>query len=282
MPESISKSTIQELIELRYGASIPDILRDFDNANPVIETLLSHKSVREYKDQSLPIGTLELLATTAQSASSSSNLQAWSVVAIQDKVRKEAAATLCGDQDSIRQAPLFLVFIADLARLQWVGEHEGQSSEGLSYFEMFVVAALDAAFAAQNVATSAESEGLGICYIGGARNHPHELAELLRLPQRAVALFGMTVGYPKDELTTTVKPRLPQPGVLHYETYSETPWPAEIEAYNRTMDEFYEAQQMKSHQTWSQSTAKRVSGPGALAGRDVLRQILEERGFGLR
>ena len=238
--------------------------------------------MREYKPDSLPSGTLELLVAAAQSAPTSSNLQAWSVVAIEDKALKEAAALLCGDQQSIRDAPLFLVFVADLARLEWVCRREKQSAEGLEYFEMFLLAALDASFAAQNAAVAAESLGLGICYIGGARNHPRELAELLHLPERTIALFGMTVGVPQDDLKTTVKPRLPQVGVLHRETYSQEDWEKEVEAYDATMDEFYQSQQMKSHQSWSQTSAKRVEGPSSLAGRDVLRQIIEERGFGLR
>ena len=45
---------------------------------------------------------------------------------------------------------------------------------------MFLTAVVDASLAAQNAATAAEGMGLGICYVGGARNHPRELAELLQ------------------------------------------------------------------------------------------------------
>ncbi len=278
----MSNSVFELLLARRYGASAPAISRDFNGNTPILETLFAHKSVRQYKSDSLAPGTVELLASAAQSASSSSNLQAWSVVALQNPDHKSAAATLCGDQQFIRDAPLFLVFIADLARLHWICEQENQPAEGLEYFEMFLVAALDAALAAQNMAVAAEGLGLGICYVGAARNHPRELADLLHLPPRSIALFGMTVGHPQDDLATTIKPRLPQPGLLHYETYSNTQWPTEIESYNQTMADFYKEQQMDAHQSWSQSSAKRVSRKESLVGRDVLRQILEERDFGLR
>lgn len=278
----MSTSVFEELVTRRYGASVPELVRHFQENNSVLETLFAHKSVRQYKEESLGPGTVELLAAAAQSAPSSSNLQAWSVVTLQDKAHKDAAATLCGNQGFIRDAPLFLVFIADLARLYWVCEREGQSTEGLEFFEMFLLAALDASFVAQNVAVAAESLGLGICYIGAARNKPRELAELLHLPKHTIAVFGMTVGVPQDDLKTTVKPRLPQPGLLHYETYSEEHWDEEIQAYNRTMDKFYQEQGLENHQSWSKSSAKRVATADALTGRDVLRQIIEERGFKLR
>ena len=50
--------------------------------NAVLETMLAHRSVRGFLPDALPDGTLELLVAAAQSASTSSNLQVWSVVAV--------------------------------------------------------------------------------------------------------------------------------------------------------------------------------------------------------
>jgi len=205
-------SDLQDLLTQRYGASAPAVpLGDFA-ADPVLMTLLAHKSIRRYKPDALPPGTLEMLGAAAQSAASSSNLQVWSVVAVTNPARKAEASKLCGDQDSIRQAPLFLVFCADLARLSAVSESEGLPGAALDYTEMFVTAVIDAALAAQNATIAAEGLGLGICYIGGARNHPQELAALLHLPPRVIALFGLAVGWPVDGDTAEIKPRLPQYG----------------------------------------------------------------------
>ena len=77
---------------------------------------------------------------------------------------------------------------------------------------MFLTAAIDTALAAQNAAVAAEGLSLGICYVGSARNHPRELAALLHLPLRVIALFGLAIGWPAEHDATTVKPRLPQPG----------------------------------------------------------------------
>ncbi len=272
-------SELFDLLTQRYGTAVP--LEDFPESE-VLRMLLSHKSVRRFKSDALPAGALEMLGTAAQSAASSSNLQTWSVVVVADPTRKDAAAKLSGDQDFIRQAPLFLVFCADLSRLTAVSAREQMPGAALDYTEMFVTAAIDASLAGQNAAVAAEGLGLGICYVGGARNHPQELAELLHLPPRVIALFGLSVGWPVDGDTTEIKPRLPQSGVLFHETYDADARDSAVTEYNETMRGFYERQHMDSHGDWSTQSAKRVAGPEALSGRDVLRQILEERGFGMK
>ena len=275
-------SELSNLMTKRYGADAPDVpLNDFTE-NATLPVLLAHKSVRRFKPDALPAGTLEILGAAAQSAASSSNLQTWSVVAVTDPQRKDAAAKLSGDQDFIRQAPLFLVFCADLSRMTAVSEREGMPGAALDYTEMFVTAAIDASLAGQNASVAAEGLGLGICYVGGARNHPQELAELLHLPPRVVALFGLAVGWPVDGDTTEIKPRLPQSGVLFHETYDAGARDAAVTEYNGTMRDFYARQHMDAHGDWSVQSARRVAGPEALSGRDVLRQILEARGFGLK
>ena len=275
-------SELSDLLMRRYGKDAPDVPPGGFEAEPVLATLLAHKSVRRFKPDALPVGTLEMLGAAAQRAASSSNLQTWSVIAVSDPERKEAAAKLSGDQDFIRQAPLFLVFCADLSRLTAVSEREGLPGAALNYTEMFVTAAIDASLAGQNAAVAAESMGLGICYVGGARNHPQELAALLRLPPRVVALFGLAVGRPADGDTTEIKPRLPQSGVIFHETYGTDARDAAVTEYNGTMQDFYERQHMDTHGDWSTQSAKRVAGPETLSGRDRLRQILEARGFGMK
>ena len=275
-------SDLSDLLTRRYGADAPDVpLNDFAE-NAVLSALVAHKSVRRFKPDPLPPGTLEMLGAAAQSAASSSNLQTWSVIAVSDSERKEAAAKLSGDQEFIRQAPLFLVFCADLSRLTAVSAREQRPGAALDYTEMFVTAAIDASLAGQNAAVAAEGLGLGICYVGGARNHPQELAELLHLPPRVIALFGLAVGWPVDGDTTEIKPRLPQCGVVFHETYGTDARDSAVTEYNGTMRDFYERQKMDAHGDWTTQSAKRVAGPGSLSGRDVLRQILEERGFGMK
>ena len=163
--------------------------------------------------------------------------------------RKERLSNLAGNQGHIRQCPLFLVWLADLARLAYVAESRGPH-DGLDYLEMFVMAIVDAALAAQNAAVAAESLGLGTVYIGAMRNHPEEVASLLDLPPHVFAVFGMCVGYPNPD-AAAVKLRLPQLSVLHRETYKLAQDEA-IADYNEVMKTFYAEQQMNIPGDWSE------------------------------
>ncbi len=267
-----------ELLRSRYG-EIP--------FNPEIEwndsltALLSHRSIRAYLSDPLPPGTLELLVAAAQSASTSSNLQTWSVVAVENQERKDELSKLAGNQAHIRQAPLFLVWLADLARLAYVADSRGISHDGLEYLEMFVMATVDATLAAQNATVAAESLGLGTVYIGGIRNRPQEVAEILNLPSSVYAVFGLCVGYPNPEVDAAIKPRLPQSAVLHRETYKLAEQDEAIAHYNNIIKEFYTEQKMNIAGDWSEHSAGRIATVESLRGRDRLREVLNNLGFKL-
>jgi nitroreductase len=248
----------------------------------MLTTLLSHRSVRHFAPEPLPRGMLERLILAGQQAATSSNLQSWSVVALEDAARKSEAARLCGDQQFIKDAPVFLVFCADLARLKSVSDSVEQPGDALVYLEMFLTAVIDASLVAQNVAVAAESEGLGICYVGAARNHPKELSALLKLPPRVFAVFGMAIGAPALSDTSSVKPRLPQRAVLHRETYDASAWQDSVAEYNAIMAQFYAEQNMDVKGTWAQHSARRVGSAAALMGRDTLHTILIDLGFPLK
>ena len=94
------------LYQARYGS--PDAPTP-TAGSPVIDHLLAHRSVRAYLPDPVSDDTLTAIVAAAQSAASSSNLHAWSVVAVRDPTRKARLAELAGDQAHIRQAPLLLV-----------------------------------------------------------------------------------------------------------------------------------------------------------------------------
>lgn len=266
-----------DLLRARYGA---ELLPSGEVWSEAIATILGHRSIRAYKGDPLPAGALELLVAAAQSASTSSNLQAWSVIAVEDAGRRERLSLLAGNQEHIRQAPLFLVWLADLARLARAAEARDMPHAALDYTEMFLLAAVDAVLASQNAAVAAESIGLGVVYIGAMRNRPEEVAAELKLPRGAFAVFGMCVGYPDG--AAAVKPRLPQAAVLHREVYDAAAEPAAIDAYSRVMEAFYAEQQMRAQGDWVEHSARRVAGPETLSGRHTLRESLERLGFPLK
>lgn len=266
------------LLDARYG--VAHDVSAHDASNPVIETILSHRSVRSFLPDALSPGTLELLIAAAQSAPSSSNLQAWSVVAVEDAERKRRLAALAGNQQHIIDAPLFLAFLADTSRLADVASRHAIPSEGLGYLDTFLLAAVDAGLAAQSALIAAESLGLGTVYIGALRNKPEDVARELGLPKGVFALFGLVVGKPDPARPASVKPRLPQRAVASREQYTPAK-EADVARYDEAMRTFYSAQKLEPV-LWSKHSSERVRGPERLNGRHRLREALAALGFPLR
>jgi nitroreductase len=249
--------------------------------NQTLETLLSHRSVRAFLPTPLAAGTIETLVAAAQSAPTSSNIQAWSVVAVEDADRKARLSRIAGEQRHITDAPLFLVWVADLARADLLAAQRGVTLEGADFTESFLLASLDAALAAQNAVVAAESLGLGTVYIGALRNNPEAVASELGLPDRAYAVFGLVVGHPDPERQAAVKPRLPQSAVLHRERYGLDEQVDAIARHDRHIAAF-RSEQKPSPQSWSDLAVDRLRDVAALKGRHLLREVLGRLGFQLR
>src|SRR5690606_22781949 len=140
--------------------------------HPVLDSILDHRTVRAYLPDAVRNQDIEAAVAAAQSAPSSSNLQLWSVVTVSDPERKSRLAKLCNDQKHIHQAPLFMIWVVDLARLRRITEIEKHTADGLEYLELFLTGAVDVSLAAQNAVVVLESLGYGTCYIGSARSNP--------------------------------------------------------------------------------------------------------------
>ncbi|CAN7438712.1 NADPH-dependent oxidoreductase [Bosea sp. LjRoot90] len=249
--------------------------------NEVIGQILAHRSVRSYKPDPLPEGTIETLVAAGQSAASSSNLQTWSVVAVSDHARKARLAEVTGNQKHILQAPTLLVFLADLSRLGELGAAHEHTVDALDYLETLFVGIIDAALAAQNAVLAAESLGLGTVYIGALRNDPERVARELGLPPKVFPVFGLCVGYPAPEVVTGIKPRLSPALVLHREQYGAGYAPEPVAAYDGAIQDF-QSEQKIPQVPWSRQALARVAGPQSLGGRDRIRDALTALGFALR
>jgi nitroreductase len=266
------------LLQARYGA---DAVPPTGQLNDILRCLLAHRTVRAFLPDALPQGTLETLVAAAQSAASSSNLQLWSVIAVEDQSRKSRLAHVTGGQVHIERAPLLLVWLADLSRADRMGAARGRTMEGCDYLESFVVAAIDAALAAQNAAVAAESMGLGTCYIGALRNDPERVAAELGLPPRAMAVFGMCVGREDPARLADIKPRLPQTLVAFREQYAPSDEMEQVASYDATMAAFSRDQGM-GDVSWSDRVLARLGSFKGLYGRERMRSMLKALGFELR
>lgn len=263
----------------RYGAQAIPAAGPW---NEVIATMLDHRSVRGYKPDPLPAGALETLIAAAQSAATSSNMQWWSAIAITDPAKKKVLAEIAGNQKHIEQCPLFICWVADMARNQRISDATKTDFETMPWLETFMVACIDAALAAQNAVVAAQSIGLGTVYIGAMRNDPIKVAELLGLPPQSFVVFGLCVGYAADDKAAgEVKPRLPQSVVLHHERYDATKEAALRATYDAEMAKFSARHELQAA-TWTQRVLNRLGPIKAMNGRETIRASLKKLGFEIR
>jgi FMN reductase (NADPH) len=250
--------------------------------NPTLRLIHAHGSVRRYKPDPIPDSVIETIVAAGQRASTSSNKQTYSVIATKDEKKRLALMKIAGNQIQIRQAPVFLTFCADRARLDRVCELRGYTQDK-STLESFLLAAIDAALVAQNTALAAESLGLGICYIGAIRTNAEEVVKILQLPAGVFPITGMTIGIPQHP--PRLRPRLPQQAILHWEKYNADQDDSLL-AYDQVMYEtgIYKNRQVPADKAapqtygWMEHTARRVSAPA----RKNLSASIKKQGFGLK
>lgn len=243
--------------------------------NKVMDTMLNHRSVRKYTDELVSDETLASIVACGQAAATSSFIQAYSVVNVTDAEHRAQIAEAAGGQVWVNNAPVFLVLCADMLRINQCCVDQGMGAlEG--YAEHFIAATVDVGLAAQNMMLAAESLGLGCVFIGGIRNDPAVVRDLLKLPKHVYPAFGMCLGWPDQD--TEVKPRFPVDVVLHQGAYRDSAAEA-VRDYDQVMSRYYESRSgNKRISNWSAQTAAAVQKKK----REHMLAFLQEQGFLLR
>lgn len=246
------------------------------DVHDIHDLLRSHRSIRTFTDEAVPDDTVADIVRSGLCAATSSNLQATTVIRVRNADTRNRIADVAGGQAHVRDAPVFLVWCADLHRTRTACEMAGGTmAAGMT--EQFIIATVDVALAAQNAVVAAEATGFGICYIGAVRNDPQVVADLLHLPDHVYPVFGMCIGRPDQD--PDVKPRLPLDLVLKDDVYDDTHDRELIAAYDDDMREYYRGRSGGTKDTsWSQAMAALVGGER----RPHMRDFLRRRGFELR
>ena len=184
----------------------------------MLNTLLQHRTIRKYKTQPIEEDKLRNILEAGSRASTTGNMQVYSMVVTKDEEIKKQLAPCHFNQPMVTQAPVIITFCADFNRFnKWCEQRK--AIPGYDNFLSFFTAAIDALLVAQNVCVAAEDLGLGICYLGTTTYMADKIIEVLKLPKGVVPVTTVTVGYPEEspELTD----RLPLEGVVHTDTYKD-------------------------------------------------------------
>lgn len=173
--------------------------------NETIKSLHQRKSVRAYEDKPVPTDIKQALINATLQAPSAGNQLLYTIIDVTDQALKDKLAITCDNQPFIAKAPLVFVFLADHTR--WMKSYElaGANPRKLGTGDLFL-AITDTAIAAQNMVVAAESFGLGSCYIGDILENCAEHRKLLNLPDHAVPVCMLVLGYPTQQQKDRKKP----------------------------------------------------------------------------
>jgi nitroreductase len=184
----------------------------------ISDFLLDRRTIRKYLTQPVDDKLLNDLLLMGCRASTTGNMQVYSIIITRNEEKKRELAPLHFNQKMITEAPVLLTFCADFNRFnKWCKVRSAEP--GYDNFLSFMTAAIDALLVAQTVCIAAESKGLGICYIGTTTYNAHKIIDVFKLPKGVVPITTVTLGWPA-EIPDQVD-RLPLEAIVHKESYCD-------------------------------------------------------------
>ncbi len=244
-----------------------------------MEKLKERRTIRKYRSEEIRPELLNDLLETAFRASTVGNMQVYSVVVTRDAGRKARLAPAHFNQPMVQDAPVVLTFCIDLRRFsKWCEQRKARP--GYNNLEWFVTGAVDTLIAAQTFCVAAEERGLGICYLGTTTYNPHQIVEVLELPELVFPLTTVTVGWPDE--TPAQTDRLPLEAIVHEEVYHDYT-PSDIDrlyAYKESLAENRKYVEENGKETLAQVfTDVRYTKEDAEAMSERLREAIRRQGF---
>ncbi|TCG11395.1 nitroreductase family protein [Mycoplasma todarodis] len=196
---------------------------------------------------------IQKLKDAINSGATSINGQGASAIFIQDKEMIDKVAKYNWNQEHIRKASLFVLFVGDMNRLKYAYERQGKKDWELNdanFSELYAVGTIDATIKAQAVVDAALALNMGSCYIGGMRAASDKLIKDLNLPSNVFPVVGLTIGHiDKQE---EVKPKM---NVVFDEKYDDQEMKKEADRYDEVMKDYYDKRSSnKKEANWSSET----------------------------
>jgi nitroreductase len=248
MSDHTDLSALKAALAERFG-------EDFavDPALPGLHELAQiagHRSHRRFLPRAIEPDLMRLLCACALSAPSKSDLQQCDIVVVSDTTIRAAIVATIPDMPWIMDAPAFLVFVANGARLPFVAQQRGKPFPN-DHLDQFFNAVADTAIVLATFLRAAAAIGLGTCPISAIRDHPQTVSDALHLPERVVPVAGLCVGYPAQ--AGEITPRLSLSTTIIENRYSERDLAAEIDAYDRRRAKLRPYRRQRDPERWGKA-----------------------------
>lgn len=217
-------------------------------SNQIIDIMKNRKSVRQFTGESVSEDILQKIIEAAHCAPNSINAQQTSIIVTRDKEKIAKIAEISGGQPQIAGADVFITVVIDFNKTNEALKLNGKEQVVHKTVEGILVGAVDAGIMVEALAVAAESFGVGNTVIGGIRNNPQAMIEMLELPQYTFPIVGITLGYMKEG-TATVKPKMTLNSYAHDEKYNQIHVTEAVKEYDHVLDEFFKSLglEMPSH-----------------------------------
>lgn len=221
-------SSIKAALSERFGEQleVDEGLSGLDE----LGRIAAHRVHRRYLARDITSSQLRLLCACALSAPSKSDLQQADILVVRDRAKIHSIADLLTEMPWVRDAPVFLVFLANGRRLPQISQRNGKPFPN-DHLDLFFNATVDGAIVMTTFLRAAEAVGLGCCPISVIRDHASTISEMFALPQKVIPIAGMCVGWPAEKGGIT--PRLSLETTVHEERFAENDVTVEIDAYDR-------------------------------------------------
>lgn len=193
----------------------------------MIDKILNRTSCRNYLDKKISKDIVDQLKQIVNSSPTAINSHQFSAIFITDKKTKEELTKFNFNQPHVNQAPLIVLFFADLNRVSSNKEIEHG-------FTRYVDASIDAIIACSLLMVGANEMGLGTCILGGFRKWPKEVNTLLNINGKCVPTIGLSIGY-SSKLGT----KIPRINKCYDGKYDIDKVVEEVNKYDETIKLFY-------------------------------------------
>jgi len=187
---------------------IPEEPFQLELCESLLSIIRKRRSVRKYLKKDLPDFLLDKIFESTRFAPSAGNYQPWEFIVVKSEDMKKDLIAAAYNQNWMIEAPVFIIACVNMRLAAAVYGERGARLYGIQAV----------ACAIENMLLTAESLGLGTCWVGAFSEVV--VGRILECPEYVRPCAIITVGYPAEEPKMPPKQSIQE--YVHIETLGET------------------------------------------------------------